>query len=127
MTDGDNTQQAQRNGQVYAVIGTNLAPVSGCEAEPDEAHCIHLLTVTDGTTSKQASATVIEPARWYLRSAADRDTHRGQLFDDGMVMAECGLIFKPRTLVYGAKALPGEPPDPGQVCPRCRRGEGGAR
>jgi hypothetical protein len=59
---------------------------------------------------------------WYLRSISDRDTHRGTLLHpDGTVTAACGVHFRPRELFRGATALSGEPPDPGQVCPACRR------
>jgi hypothetical protein len=59
---------------------------------------------------------------WYLRSIGDRDTHRGAvLHPDGMVTAACGIRFRPRELVVGMTALRGEPPDPDQVCPVCRR------
>ncbi|MGH3934150.1 MAG: hypothetical protein ACRDS1_04085 [Pseudonocardiaceae bacterium] len=51
---------------------------------------------------------------WYLRSAADRDTHHGQL-RDGRVHALCGAQFPPTI------TLPGLPPDGGQVCVTCYR------
>ncbi len=68
---------------------------------------------------------------WYLRSLGDHDTHHGDLRDDGTVVARCGIGFTPRPtlrvagpppgrLVIGGFALPGNPPDPDQVCPRCR-------
>ncbi len=37
---------------------------------------------------------------------------------DGVV-ALCGIQFQPITIAHGVKALPGQPPDPGQVCPEC--------
>lgn len=58
---------------------------------------------------------------WYLRSIADRDTHHGDLQPDGLVVAACGLVFKPRPLPYDRIALPGAPPDPNQICPQCQR------
>ena len=62
--------------------------------------------------------------RWYLRSLCDRDTHRGELRKDGTVVALCGVTFRPRLL----PALPGQPPDPVQICPQCYRAAiGGAR
>ncbi|MGH3933593.1 MAG: hypothetical protein ACRDS1_01185 [Pseudonocardiaceae bacterium] len=71
---------------------------------PSEPHCVHLLA-----------------AKWYLRSTADDDTHRGRLFGDGTVMADCGLVFRPmKALRDRGPALRGYPPDPGQVCPRCK-------
>ena len=62
--------------------------------------------------------------RWYLRSMADRDTHHGTLRGDGLVVAECGAVFEPISLPFGRLSLPGEPPDPDQVCPTCRRPQG---
>lgn len=70
---------------------------------------------------------------WYLRSLGDQDTHRGELGEDGTVVAHCGASFTPRptlkvvgpppgTLVTGDLALQGSPPDPEQVCPQCRDG-----
>ncbi|MGH4008504.1 MAG: hypothetical protein ACRDTH_10185 [Pseudonocardiaceae bacterium] len=50
---------------------------------------------------------------WYLRSTADRDTHAGQQLRDGQVQALCGAQFQPMI------ALPGLPPDGGQVGLTC--------
>ena len=62
---------------------------------------------------------------WYLRSIGDRDTHRSELLHpDGTVTAACGIRFRPRELLRGAIALRGEPPDPDQICPACRRSAG---
>ncbi len=59
-------------------------------------------------------------AHWYVRTTADRDTHRGTLRDDGNVHAECGEVFRPiKPLRNRGPALPGEPPDPEQVCLTC--------
>lgn len=59
---------------------------------------------------------------WYLRSTADRDTHRGTMRDDGRVHAQCGVVFRPvQALRNRGPALPGDPPDPDQVCVRCVR------
>lgn len=55
---------------------------------------------------------------WFLQSTGDHDTHRGTLSRDG-VDALCGIRFRPRTVAFGRKALPGEPPDPEQVCLAC--------
>lgn len=52
---------------------------------------------------------------WYLRSAADRDTHAGQQLRDGRVHAVCGAQFQPII------ALPGLPRDGGRVCIICYR------
>jgi hypothetical protein len=71
---------------------------------------------------------------WFLRSLRDHDTHRGLLRDDGTVLAQCGARFSPRPtlrvvgqspgkLVAAGPALKGNPPDPDQVCPECKRGE----
>lgn len=58
---------------------------------------------------------------WYLRSLDDRDTHYGQL-RDGRAHALCGAVFIPRELLTGnGPALPGLPPDGGQVCVICYR------
>lgn len=60
------------------------------------------------------------PASWYLRSLADRDTHRGELQPNGTVVAVCGATFRPRALrSLGSLALPGGPSDPDQICPQC--------
>ncbi len=56
---------------------------------------------------------------WYLRSTSDHDTHRGRLGRNGAVVAQCGIRFEPRTIAFGRKALPGDPPDPDQICPKC--------
>ncbi|MGH3785255.1 MAG: hypothetical protein ACRDRG_01595 [Pseudonocardiaceae bacterium] len=85
--------------------------------------------MVDGTTEEQAPpsscGTVVQPAKWYLRSTADHDTHRGRLFGNGTVMADCGVVFRPRKALRDrGPALPGYPPDPDQVCPKC---EGVAR
>ncbi len=56
---------------------------------------------------------------WYLRSLGDRDTHRGALCNDGTVVTLCGVTFRPRLLPDSAGALPGQPPDPAQICPQC--------
>ncbi len=58
---------------------------------------------------------------WYLQSLNDRDTHRGHL-RRGRVLAACGVEFAPlRAWWKGSPALPGEPPDPSQICPECYR------
>jgi hypothetical protein len=38
----------------------------------------------------------------------------------GSVIAACGIRFAPRTIAFGRTALPGQPPDPQQICPRCQ-------
>ncbi|MGH3854430.1 MAG: hypothetical protein ACRETH_12460 [Steroidobacteraceae bacterium] len=53
---------------------------------------------------------------WFLRSLGDRDTHHGMLGPDQMVTAACGVRFTPRPL---RTSLPGQPPDPDQICPVC--------
>ena len=57
---------------------------------------------------------------WYLRSTSDLDTHRGELAQDGTVVAQCGIRFPPRPLPFDRLALPGHPQDRAQICPRCR-------
>ncbi|MGH3827058.1 MAG: hypothetical protein ACRDQX_07770 [Pseudonocardiaceae bacterium] len=62
---------------------------------------------------------------WYLRSLGDRDTHRaGLMHPDGTVTAACGIRFQPPEFLRGTTALRGEPPDPDQICPGCRRNVG---
>ncbi|MGH3752862.1 MAG: hypothetical protein ACRDRP_09230 [Pseudonocardiaceae bacterium] len=58
---------------------------------------------------------------WYLRTAKDADTHRGELRPDGMVTARCGAVFAPLPLPFDRIALPGHPQDRDQICPGCRR------
>lgn len=78
----------------------------------------HLMTMDRPAGSRNGST----PAQWYLRSLSDRDTHRGELQPDGMVLAACGAAFKPLVLcVRGSLALPGGPADPDQICPSCYR------
>jgi hypothetical protein len=68
--------------------------------------------------------------RWYLRSLADHDTHRGWMGTGGSVLALCGAEFTPKPtvrlvgqrLVDGFPDL-GSPPVPEQVCPDCRDGD----
>ena len=57
---------------------------------------------------------------WYLHTHADGDTHRGILNDAGIVRAHCGLDFIPQRLAIRSLAFPGYPPDPEQVCPKCK-------
>lgn len=60
-------------------------------------------------------------ARWYLRSAGDRDTHYGSWSGHtGSVRALCGAEFQPFPLPYGGTFLPGTPLHEDQVCPDCR-------
>jgi hypothetical protein len=60
---------------------------------------------------------------WYPRSLADRDTHHGEYSGTARsVRARCGIEFVPLKLADGAPlALPGDPPDPEQICPQCYR------
>lgn len=64
-----------------------------------------------------------ERAAWFLRSMADGDTHRG-IYSPATrsVHAVCGAEFIPRPVgLRGERlSLPGAPPDPAQVCPRCK-------
>ena len=58
---------------------------------------------------------------WYRRSLSDRDTHRGHV-RRGRALAACGVEFSPlRAWRQSGSALPGEPPDPDQICPECYR------
>ncbi len=45
---------------------------------------------------------------WYLRSLGDHDTHRGELREDGLVLARCGAIFTPRPTLQVVGPPPGE-------------------
>jgi hypothetical protein len=70
-----------------------------------------------------AKPNTIDPTpRWFLRSLADRDTHRGSYSTvTRSVHADCGAEFVPRALPLGGPALPSSPLDPDQVCPECYR------
>ncbi|HXT45337.1 MAG TPA: hypothetical protein VN748_14670 [Pseudonocardiaceae bacterium] len=60
---------------------------------------------------------------WFVRSMADADTHRGTYSPaTRSVHAACGAEFQPLPIgLRGERlALPGFPPDLGQVCPDCR-------
>ncbi|MGH3844370.1 MAG: hypothetical protein ACRDS0_23425 [Pseudonocardiaceae bacterium] len=58
---------------------------------------------------------------WFLRSMGDHDTHRGALETaNGTVAAACGVRFRPLGLPGNRLSLPAYPPDPEQVCPKCR-------
>ncbi|HET9258171.1 MAG TPA: hypothetical protein VFO16_23650 [Pseudonocardiaceae bacterium] len=69
--------------------------------------------------------------RWYLRSLADHDTHRGWLGGDGAVLALCGASFTPKPTLRVVGEPPGQlvdgppelalPPFPEQACPECQR------
>jgi hypothetical protein len=80
---------------------------------------------------RDTSTTSNNDLTWFLRSLSDHDTHRGELRDDGSVLAHCGASFTPRptlkvigpppgTLATGQLALRGSPPDPDQICPQCQ-------
>ena len=59
---------------------------------------------------------------WDLASYPDHGTHRGAVVAGGAVRALCGITFEPLRLPFGgARALPGQPPDPDQVCAECLR------
>lgn len=58
---------------------------------------------------------------WYLQSLNANDTHRGHL-RRGRVLAACGVEFSPlRAWRNRGSALPGELPNPEQICPECSR------
>ncbi len=64
------------------------------------------------------------PLAWHLRSSRDHDTHLGRYSNASRsVHALCGIEFVPRTLAYGRIDLPGYPPDPDQICPKCQTRE----
>jgi hypothetical protein len=59
--------------------------------------------------------------QWFLRSMGDGETHCGRYsIASRSVLTVCGLEFVPLRLPFGRLALPGNPPDPQQVCPQCR-------
>lgn len=64
------------------------------------------------------------PAQWWVRSFADRDTHRGTYSEASRsVHAACGIEFVPLPVGIPARRqpLPGYPQDPDQICPECAR------
>ncbi|MGH3930550.1 MAG: hypothetical protein ACRDTF_11310 [Pseudonocardiaceae bacterium] len=50
---------------------------------------------------------------WYVASLRDHDTHLAADLTDGAVTASCGRSFHPLV------RLPGQPPDPLQICLTC--------
>jgi hypothetical protein len=71
-------------------------------------------------TSRGDMSTAAQRRRWYLRTHADGDTHRGTLDREGVVRADCGTSFRPQWLAIRDIAFPGYPPDPAQICPACK-------
>jgi hypothetical protein len=78
-----------------------------------------------GSSSPGAPSETV--SRWYLRSLADHDTHRGWLGGDGSVLALCGASFIPKPTVrqVGQRLVDGfldlgVPPVPEQICPSCQ-------
>ncbi|MGH3755324.1 MAG: hypothetical protein ACRDRP_22035 [Pseudonocardiaceae bacterium] len=63
---------------------------------------------------------------WYLRTANDAGTHRGELRPGDMVAARCGAVFRPKPLLFDRIALPGHPRDRDQICPDCHRAKAAA-
>lgn len=62
------------------------------------------------------------PEKWYLRSDADGDAHRGYLNDDNTVTGACGVKFTPQPRMFGKGPTVLRPPlDPRQACPSCQR------
>lgn len=91
-------------------------PVGDHNDDPTDIEC------PCGEQTPPGERGTVVPARWYLRSTADHDTHRGRLFGNNTVMADCGLTFRPRKALRDrGPALPGYPPDPDQVCPTCKQ------
>lgn len=63
-----------------------------------------------------------DTAEWYVRSMGDNDTHRGRYCaTTRSVHALCGMEFMPLPIGWrGLRlALPGQPPDPEQICSDC--------
>lgn len=78
-------------------------------------------TLTRSARPASAPRTLGERAMtWYLQSLKAHDTHRGAI-TRGRVHALCGIQFEAITVAFGAEALPGQPPDPEQICPECLR------
>jgi hypothetical protein len=78
----------------------------------------HIVTGRLQTVSIQA------PAQWWVRSFADRDTHRGTYSEASRsVRSQCGVEFVPLAVGIPARRqpLPGNPQDPDQICPACYR------
>lgn len=66
-----------------------------------------------------------ERSAWFVRSMGDADTHRGVYSPaTRSVHAMCGIEFQPVPVSWPPKLgpLPGNPPDPQQVCPQCHNG-----
>jgi hypothetical protein len=63
--------------------------------------------------------------QWFLRSMADRDTHKGRFSTVTRSMrAVCGIEWVPRRFGLRERlALPGEPPDSEQIYLICSRRE----
>jgi hypothetical protein len=79
---------------------------------------IHTVTGRSPTVSTQA------PAQWWVRSFADRDTHRGTYSEASRsVRSRCSVEFVPLAVGIPARRqpLPGNPQDPDQICPTCYR------
>lgn len=102
--------------------GTLAGFAMGCRC----LFCVSAKATTTPTIGSGGAAAGEEPeigdvaVSWYLRSLGDHDTHRGTLCQ-GSVIADCGIRFAPRPVVFGRTALPGNPLDPEQVCPECFR------
>jgi hypothetical protein len=66
----------------------------------------------------------MESASWFVRSMKDHDTHRAPnlVLPGGEVLARCGARFTPKLLGAAGNRIsfPADPPDPDQVCPKCR-------
>lgn len=69
-----------------------------------------------------------DTTEWYVRSMGDNDTHRGRYCTTTRsVHALCGMEFMPLPIGWGGHrlALPGQPPDPEQICSDCYRAQVG--
>jgi hypothetical protein len=67
-----------------------------------------------------------DATEWYVRSMSDNDTHLGWYCTTTRnVHAVCGTEFVPLRIGWRGDrlALPGQPPDPKQVCPNCYTAE----
>lgn len=60
---------------------------------------------------------------WWVAGLGDGQTHRGFYSPaTRSVHARCGIEFRPIEVGWPPKRgpLPGNPPDPDQICPRCQ-------
>jgi hypothetical protein len=81
--------------------------------------CFDSNAKTEDIMTRRASK---DGRNWYVQSLSDHDTHRGHL-RQGHVQAVCGIEFTPVQAGRRSLALAGKPPDPEQICQKCRSTE----